>query len=79
MLKRGLASRYEWSSPTVTIAFYANAGQIVAEHLSRAAAGEENDAQAAGTSASTAAATGATAAGCTCETFAAGPAARFAG
>jgi hypothetical protein len=37
-----------------------------------------NDAQAAGTSASTAAATGATAAGCTCATFAAGPAARFA-
>jgi hypothetical protein len=41
VLKRGLASRYEWSSPTVTIAFYANAGQIVAEHLSKAAAGEE--------------------------------------
>ena len=57
------------------------ARQIVAEHLSKAAAGD--DAQAAGTSAqhrrSTATATGATAAGCTCATFAAGPAARFAG
>src|SRR3954452_13612941 len=55
------------------------ARQIVVGALEQGSGRRGNDAQAAGTSASTAAATGATAAGCTSATFAAGPAARFAG
>jgi hypothetical protein len=53
------------------------ARQIVAEHLSKAAAGEETTPKP--PAPPPAPPTGATAAGCTCATFAAGPAARFAG